>query len=709
MELAKIEVTGTRARVIWSRPIPKGIVGATISVTYKDPVWDGLVKTVVFRGCVTRDVVNAGEVVTIPHEVAERANTALLVGISGTDAENNLVIPTFWADLGTVRPAADPSGDPSADPSLPAWEQVLQDSVKLQKQADETLTAAEEAQQKAEQAQAGAEDAATAAAGSAQQAAQSETNADQSAKDAAASAGAAAASEKNAKSSETQASSSAKAAGISETNAKSSEQKAAESAEAARRSAESINIPAPSPDKVGKAIVVDPTGGGYTLDDAGVKISNTATPGQLIIVKSVDENGKPTEWEAVDRTHWTEIVSTEEITFDGDMTGKISFDMSGNGSSYAVFVSESILAKEDVIGKPIVAMMDGQEMSETVAEDTLVDLTALGYSGVNGFAGMYGGNTPIAIFVQEGVEGFPAGTYFVLHMPFGVPYAYIKSLVVDRKTVHKLDNKYLNLDWLPTIRKNWEEILPETQSNVGNVENEQDDPYVMFGFEPDLNFSLVAGDTYKVLWNGTEHICIAQNVMDGLAIALGDGDILSGSSFTGTFCIATVADGGNGLVAGSDTTVTELTLSIQHERKIYNQMPIAFIDTDDIAFESHTMPNSLLEETSYEEYAKAQVALKQGKAVYAKVGSDGCTVLNVYIDRPHESGSIWCASNNSGIYHISTWFGVGFTPTYKRAVMTEHSSVNFQEQPNYLYSPNETKYRLVVDNEGNLSTEAVTT
>lgn len=144
MELAKIEVRGTCAKVIYSRDIPKGIVGATITIKYLDHMWDNLVKTVVFRGCVTRDVIDAGEVVTIPHEVVERSSTPLIVGISGTDAANNLVIPTFWADLGIVQDAADPSGDPSADPSLPIWA-VLRaelDRLKNSGATDEQIAAA---------------------------------------------------------------------------------------------------------------------------------------------------------------------------------------------------------------------------------------------------------------------------------------------------------------------------------------------------------------------------------------------------------------------------------------------------------------------------------------------------------------------------------------------------------------------------------------
>lgn len=105
-------------------PIPKGIVGATVSIEYTDSAWDGLQKTVVFRGSVTKDVLNAGNEVIVPAEVVSRAGGNLYMGVYGVDATNKVVIPTIWTELGLVNSAAAPSGDTSTDLSLPVWAQI---------------------------------------------------------------------------------------------------------------------------------------------------------------------------------------------------------------------------------------------------------------------------------------------------------------------------------------------------------------------------------------------------------------------------------------------------------------------------------------------------------------------------------------------------------------------------------------------------------
>lgn len=127
MNIATVAVNGVRACVGSCSPIPAGIIGATVTFEHKDAMWDGLNKTVVFCGAVTRDVLNAGDVVTIPAEVVAKPGRVLRVGIYGTDAEGVIAIPTLWADLGFVRHAADPSGDESADPELPVWAQIQKD------------------------------------------------------------------------------------------------------------------------------------------------------------------------------------------------------------------------------------------------------------------------------------------------------------------------------------------------------------------------------------------------------------------------------------------------------------------------------------------------------------------------------------------------------------------------------------------------------
>lgn len=124
MIVAKIQVSGAIARTLYKKVIPAGIIGAQVEFEYAEDIWQGLHKTVVFRGPVTKDVVTDSNIVTIPPEVAEKPRSLLIVGVYGVDAEGNLAIPTVWADLGLVRESANPSGDTTTDPSLPVWAQI---------------------------------------------------------------------------------------------------------------------------------------------------------------------------------------------------------------------------------------------------------------------------------------------------------------------------------------------------------------------------------------------------------------------------------------------------------------------------------------------------------------------------------------------------------------------------------------------------------
>ena len=124
MKIAEVKVAKTTCETTRLVPIPKGIVGATVSIEYTDSAWDGLQKTVVFRSAVTKDVLAAENEVVVPAEVVSRAGVNLYMGVYGAGAANNVVIPTIWAELGLVNGAAAPSGDTSTNPSLPVWAQI---------------------------------------------------------------------------------------------------------------------------------------------------------------------------------------------------------------------------------------------------------------------------------------------------------------------------------------------------------------------------------------------------------------------------------------------------------------------------------------------------------------------------------------------------------------------------------------------------------
>ena len=124
MIFAKVQVSGIHALTETRKTIPAGLIGGKIEFDFVDSRWDNLTKTIVFQGCATRDVFLDGNTAIIPQEVVARPGALLLVGVYGTDAENAIAIPTMWAVIGEVRPAADPSGDPAADPSIPIWAEL---------------------------------------------------------------------------------------------------------------------------------------------------------------------------------------------------------------------------------------------------------------------------------------------------------------------------------------------------------------------------------------------------------------------------------------------------------------------------------------------------------------------------------------------------------------------------------------------------------
>lgn len=122
MEIAKVKVTGTRAYTTEALDIPQGIVGATVSFEF-GPEWAGLTKNVVFVGAKDVEILGIQDSVYLPPEVVSTPNIIVRVGVVGVDGNKKMVIPTLWADLGAVKPAA--PVDMGYDPTLPIWAQLL--------------------------------------------------------------------------------------------------------------------------------------------------------------------------------------------------------------------------------------------------------------------------------------------------------------------------------------------------------------------------------------------------------------------------------------------------------------------------------------------------------------------------------------------------------------------------------------------------------
>ena len=257
---------------------------------------------------------------------------------------------------------------------------------------------------------------------------------------------------------------------------------------------------------------------GYITECSGCGVDVTAQPGQMIIVKSVDENGKPTEWEAVDRTHWAEG-GMVEVPIVAEWTEIAD----GNGDG----IPDGTIG---IVNAPI-----GLEIGKTyVVKHNGTDYTVVGQdmSAISGgeMPGVFLGN----VGVMEGADGEP---FVVIEIPAElsdeagfnaqimlvggkVPF----SIYHNSEVVHKLDGKYLP-DGVPYVEQGgMVEILPMTELTL-NVDS--------FSIYSKIE-GVETGKSYVVNYNGTEYTCIGQDftMVPGVVI-LGDMGMFDGEPVTG--------------------------------------------------------------------------------------------------------------------------------------------------------------------------------
>ena len=124
-KIATVCVSGATAVAIDLKPIPRGITGAVVELRYDDSIWAGLRKKVAFRGSAETEDLCDKNTVTFPAEVAQKKNARVSVGITGVSEDGTVIIPTLWADLGSVRDSAYGNYPAPGEPVPPVWAQLL--------------------------------------------------------------------------------------------------------------------------------------------------------------------------------------------------------------------------------------------------------------------------------------------------------------------------------------------------------------------------------------------------------------------------------------------------------------------------------------------------------------------------------------------------------------------------------------------------------
>ena len=258
----------------------------------------------------------------------------------------------------------------------------------------------------------------------------------------------------------------------------------------------------------------------------GANIDVVATIGQMIVVKAVDENGKPTEWEAID------------IPEGGAQADAVQADMAQSDSSKPDYIKNRTHWKETKL----------TNATEIIAETTFTGSHKT-FNGVTLEAGKtyavtYNGETYIrkaaaySTAVYIGDVSIIIGTAHSTGEPFCLWYNG-EYVVLNRRdnaaatisvtegtaeeVYHQLDRRYIK----DMYGDDFAEILPECQLTP------MEDGGGFVVFDP-LPTDLQPGETYTINWNGAAYECVAlpyeeegvqMGVMLGNAGALtGEGD-----------------------------------------------------------------------------------------------------------------------------------------------------------------------------------------
>lgn len=284
------------------------------------------------------------------------------------------------------------------------------------------------------------------------------------------------------------------------------------------------------------------TADGTCVGGSGVDV--TAQPGQMIIVKEVDENGKPTAWEAAEAPYvedggLVEILPETQVLEDETEEGMLLIE-----TPFSVTAGESYIVNWDGTEYECVAV-DSAEIGEP-GFALLGDVYTL--SG-----GMVGENSTGEPFVMLIVPGNGCMIVPLTEMTEGDPLPTV-AIYQDGAVIHKLDNRCLDLDWIPTKKAKETVILPEMLTSEYNRE-----------LEPT---SLPVGTTVAVYWDGVRHECVVESLEGSEIIYFGyiggNPFVFSGTS-TGLAYTINSADG------------AEHTVSVSLIEYEYNVIPAGYL------------------------------------------------------------------------------------------------------------------------------------
>lgn len=279
-----------------------------------------------------------------------------------------------------------------------------------------------------------------------------------------------------------------------------------------------------------------------------------ASIGQTLIVKAVDENGKPTAWESADyqqRTHWSEVAGTPLVE---EQTA-------------------SSLPKINLInGRYYLVVWDGVEYVCECKICTYKDTSSDGET-----CGHYIGN-PSRIEWSR-VPGTDNGIPFtVVKEDWGGLSCYYDDSETHTISIYQVDMNKIPAEYLPSGSAYsrfkptvfCEETTITTADLMGNG--------WQIAVLPSVTVPLVDGLVYDVLWNGTKYTCEAF-FYEGFGIAMGNRSFFVSSwENTGEPFVMGFSQGAFMVMAYGATEPVTATVSIVEHTKIVEKLNDEYYD-----------------------------------------------------------------------------------------------------------------------------------
>lgn len=284
---------------------------------------------------------------------------------------------------------------------------------------------------------------------------------------------------------------------------------------------------------------------------ADATINVVADAGQTIIVKEVDTDGKPTEWEAADYLDPNEIFTDGESVLLPQTTVEVEYNGSDRNAALPYF--------DSTVGKTYIVNYNGVDYECECVElmEPIEGLRCLGNMGI--FNMPIGTDLPFLIATTPTREAF------------AILFDSSETITVSIKDTNA---KQIRESLLPIF--NITNIVPET-TFTASLDNAFG-AYVQHGIS--LTNKIIAGATYTIVFDGIEYICMGKHATLGemSGVYAGNGVLATGINTGEPFALLT-ADGTTGIsilcMDGNEHTVSVTTkeLKEQYATKVFVATP----------------------------------------------------------------------------------------------------------------------------------------